>query len=101
MYTIIFHCKTLQNFPQIGILGLKNIPSGNPALGRRRTADQLEAEVFATGASELEAAAEAERPDQRQPQPAASGGPTEAAEVGQKGGNQSARAGSQISGAFF
>jgi hypothetical protein len=29
-YTKIFHCKTLQNFSQIGIFGLKNKPSGNP-----------------------------------------------------------------------
>jgi hypothetical protein len=30
-FTNIFHCKTLQNLPKMG-LWIENIPSGNPAL---------------------------------------------------------------------
>jgi hypothetical protein len=35
-YPNIFHCKTLQNLPQLGIFWFENLPSGNPAQNRRK-----------------------------------------------------------------
>jgi hypothetical protein len=41
-YTNIFRCKALQNLPKLRFFGLKNIPSGNPAVEE----EEKSAEIF-------------------------------------------------------